>query len=155
MALCSVGLVAALIGATLAGWLGISQWGFYENARIDQELRAHTESDGELIGFVYRIPSPALDAHAEIGHLILADDAIEIKTETQTLKIQKSEVMAISREPNIHSLLGLGGWIVLTLKTSEALKLESRKYNTMLRSRIHSKKLCEELRTWKNERAPA
>ena len=155
VALISLGTYVAFIGAILAGWFGVSHWGFFENRRIDTELRAKSGSEGELIGFVYRVPPTALDAHAEIGLLLVKVGCLEFRTEAGAYTVEMTEIKKISRQFNIHSLLGLGGWIVLSRLDGSELKLESRKYNNMLRSRIRSKELYRELTNWKNEKAPA
>ena len=146
-------VVQALIGVVVAAY-GVNKWGFYENSKIDQELRARTSKEGELIGFVFRNPPTALDAHAEVGLLNIEPNKLEITTETDTYVIPKDQVIDILTQLNIHSLLGLGGWIVLSLTNEKPFSFESRKHPNMRHSRIRSKKLIQELRTWKQEKAP-
>jgi hypothetical protein len=143
------------IAAIVAAWFGVSQWGFFENEKIDQELRARTGKAGELIGFVFRKSTTALDAHAEIGLLTFEPDQLEITTEAATYFIFRDQIRDISNHINIHSLLGLGGWIVLNLTGDKPFHLESRKYGTMRQSRIRTKRLKQELISWIQEKAPA
>ena len=149
------GNFAAAITAIIAAWIGVNQVGFFANAIIDRELRQKTKAEGELIGFVFQNSPNGLDAHAEIGLLAVHEESLVIVTEDQSYQLTWKDIDSIKREFNIHSILGLGGWIVLNLQSGEKFKLESRKFNTMLKSRIRTKALIEELRFWRHEKAPA
>ena len=138
-----------------AAWLGVSQWGFFENVKIERELRARLGSEGELIGFVYCRPPTALDAHAELGLMTILPDEIKVETEDESYLIRLADITNVDRQMNIHSLLGLGGWIALELETGRNFRFESRKYPTMYQSNRRTNELFAELRTLINEKAPA
>lgn len=140
--------IAGAILGIFAAYFGVHQWGFFENAKIDRELRARTGKDGELIGFVYRDPPTVLDAHAEIGLLNVESHLLTIATETGTTVLGRDQIKTISRKGNIHSLLMLGGWIALELEDGEFFRLESRKLNTMGASRSRTNQLFVELSNW-------
>ncbi len=144
----------AIIGIG-AAWFGVSQWGFFENVKIERELRARLGSEGELIGFVYCRPPTALDAHAELGLLTIMADEIKIQTEDESYVLRLAQVTDVGRQMNIHSLLRLGGWIALELDTGRKFKFESRKFPTMYQSNRRTNEVFAELRTLINEKAPA
>lgn len=148
-------LVTKGLVAVLVAYLSIDRWGFFENRKIEQELRDLTKSDGEIIGFVYKNPAGAWDAHAELGLLIVRVDHLDVLTENGGLAIKRNEISKISRQGNIHSLIGLGGWVALELTNGQTFKLESRKYHTMFASKIRSAKLLAELERWLKLKSPA
>lgn len=137
-----VGLVGVILGVAVC-WIGINFLGFFENSKIEAELRAKLGSeDGELIGFVFDRPADALDAHAEVGLLQLSGGNIRIATEERSLNLR---ISSIRREPNIHSLVGLGGWI--RAETDQgSIKIESRKHPTMFASARETNRLAERLK---------
>ncbi len=147
-------LVQATVGIAVA-WYGVSHWGFFENTKIDRELREKVGPDGELIGFVWLSRPTALDVHAELGLMNLVSDELRIVTEDKSYVIRLNEVAEIGRQMNIHSLIGLGGWIALKLENGTTIRLESRMYPTMLKSMTRTKVLFKELSIWKHEKAPA
>ena len=143
------------VGGILATWVGIDRFGFFENKKIDQELRIRTGADGELIGFVYRQPPTIYDAHAEIGLLRVTRNKVVIVSEDETIEFDRAEIVEISREKNIHSILLLGGWLVIKLSSGEVLKLESRKFNSMMISSMRTDALQDKIKPTRHEKAPA
>lgn len=141
--------ILGAIAGIIAAYFGVHQWGFFENAKIDRELRARTGKDGELIGFVYCEPPTMLDAHAEIGILNLESDRLTINTEAANYSLNRDQIVAIGRRSNIHSLLLLGGWIAIELADGKAFRFESRKLNTMGASRKRTNQLYRELSDWR------
>lgn len=150
-----LGLGWQCLFSILIAWVGVSQWGFYENKTIESELRERTGSNGELIGFVFKNPPTALDAHAEVGLMKIDDEFLVVVTEDETHSIHETEVLGVKRQMNIHSLLLLGGWVCLILADGSTFRFESRKYSTMLRSSLRTKQLLAEIKQWQKERAPA
>lgn len=137
-----VGLGGVILGVAVC-WIGINFLGFFENSKIEAELRAKLYvEDGELIGFVFDRPADALDAHAEVGLLHISTGGIRIATEERLLNLR---ISSIQREPNIHSLVGLGGWIRAETEQGP-IKIESRKHPTMLASARETNRLAERLR---------
>ena len=149
------GVPIRCLAAIAVAWVGVSHWGFFENTKIDQELRAKTNADGELIGYVFKKNPTALDAHAEIGILNVSPQKLSVTSEDGIFEIPRQDIVSITRQSNIHSLLVLGGWVVVTLAHGAEFKLESRKHRTMWQSRKRTAILFEELITWKHEKAPA
>ena len=143
------GVIVQCLSAIAVAWICVNQWGFFENSKIDAELRKKTAAEGELIGFVHLKPPTALDAHAEIGLLQLKQTSLEINTEDEKIQIKKQDIASITRSRNIHSILFLGGWVVLTLTDGTKLQLESRQFPTMFRSKLQTNKLAETMKTWK------
>lgn len=148
-------LVVRVVIGIAAGILGVNLWGFYENKKIDRELRNLTRSEGELIGFVYKVPAGMLDAHAEIGILSIDDDQLQVVTEKGGIVLRRDDIVGLNRRRNIHSILFLGGWIVLELKNGSDFRFESRMFNTMHMSKLRTDQLFLELALWQAEKSPA
>lgn len=144
-------LALRIVAGIAAAYFGINVWGFYENEKIDRELRKLTQSNGELIGFVYLQPPTMYDAHAEVGILTVAESYLEISSERGGIVLNRSDIVALNRRYNIHSVLLLGGWIVLELKNGSEFKFESRKFPTMHMSKLRTDQLFLDLALWHGE----
>lgn len=150
-----LGILVQAIAFIFWAWIGIGIWGFYDNQKIDQEIRGICGAEGELVGFVFTRLSPALDLHAEIGLMRILDDGLEIVGELEPVIIHKNEIVEISRKVNLHAIVLLGGWIAIELLDGRELRFESRKFSTMFKSSVRTRAVFQELKTWKQEKAPA
>lgn len=140
----AIGIYQKAIAFVGFAFLGIGLFGFFENKKIEHELRSLTEiQTGELVGFVYDIPADKLDAHAEIGILQIDSKEIILTTEDREIRFPIKKLKSVKRTFNIHALILLGGWIELGFETP--LKIESRKFPTMFQSAYRTSKLYREL----------
>ena len=140
----------------IATYMGINFWGWFENAKIESELRNRTQAQGELIGFVFKIPPSIFDAHAEVGLLSIQPERLNVETEDGGFVILREEIVSISRGMNIHRILLLGGWVVIELRDGQFFRLESRKFNSMLAGKQRTNRLFQELTLWQsNKNGPA
>jgi hypothetical protein len=144
-------LMIASVLSIIATHIGINQFGFFDNSKIQEEMQS---PGGELIGFVAEVPPSIFDAHAEIGILNMNSKKLLIKTENREVVILKKNILGISRKPNIHWLIGLGGWVAITLRDNKVIKLESRQYRTMWQSKKRTDELFTELKNWMQKDAP-
>jgi hypothetical protein len=124
--------------------IGINQLGFFENRKIERELREITSQKGELIGFVWKVPASPLDIHAEIGIMSLSERMVHVYTESHHYQIE--EIVQVVRKPNVHSLVLLGGWVCLVTAQGEQFCFESRARRTMWQSRKYTNQLYEKIR---------
>lgn len=150
------GVAAVAIGyPAVAGWSFLPAWiitymslncfGFFQNAKIRQEL-TDLGAKGELVGFVFDRPPSLLDAHAEVGMMHLTSKRLTITTEERKLEWPLTSVIDVIERPNPHTFLGLGGWIQLELEGQPPLKLESRARDTMRASRAETRRLYLQLK---------
>jgi hypothetical protein len=142
----TVGTYAKPIAFVAFSYLGIGLFGFFENRKIERELRSSTGLEsGELVGFVFDVPADALDAHAEIGILQIETRELVLTTEDREIRFPIRKLRSVKRSFNIHALILLGGWIELGF--DPPLKLESRKFPTMFQSAFRTSKLYRELQS--------
>jgi hypothetical protein len=127
-------------------YLSINQFGFFQNESIRKELMVATNKGGELVGFVHLNPSDALDAHAEVGLLHFGEDGFIVDCQNQTYEYTWDKVTYIKRSKNIHWWIGLGGWIEIGLEGTRPFKIESRLHDKMLKSKLRTNKLFEEIK---------
>lgn len=123
----------------------ISRFGFWENSQIRSELLAIYASDGLLVGFVFDRPADYLDAHAEVGLLTISRNKLKINSEERTIEVPINASTRITRQFNIHQLIGLGGWIRIQNEGLPDLRIESREQNTMFASKRKTNQLFGQL----------
>lgn len=114
---------ASLLCAILfpaVGWLSLNWLGLWGNESMRRQvtrLYERTEPPPDWGRIWVGAARPAfrgvLDPHEEVGFLILRAEELEFFSETVRLKLPKSTLKAIRTGVNPHSLVGLGGWVVL------------------------------------------
>ncbi len=154
--LCAAGLVV--------GWLAVNKFGLWGNAAMKQELARKllaklglNASDCTFVGFATPSYIGTLDAHEDLGFLAVLDDQIEFHGEDHNVSLTKNSVREIRRRANIHTLLGLGGWVSIEAELSGKpvrLLVEPRHANTLLGNKKVAKALMVDLTRWKNENGP-
>lgn len=122
----------------------ISRFGFWENSQIRSEMLALYPCGGLLVGFVFDRPADYLDAHAEVGLLTIRKGKLEIKSEDRTIEVPINANTRLTRQFNIHQLIGLGGWIRIQNEGFPDLRIESREADTMFASQRRTKVLFEQ-----------
>ncbi len=138
----------------LAGWFGINLFGLYQNEAMKRELHSLRPADAKLVRFV-GIATPRhrslLDAHEDVGWLILEEDSLRFVGERKRIQLAKNEIRSVRFRPNVHSLLGLGRWIAIE-GTHEGkrflLRVEPREHKTLRANRKEGARLLDELRAW-------
>ncbi len=148
-------VLVAILGLRLGVWgagLGvivaiplISRFGFWENAQIRKELLNIYPQSGELVGLVHDREADLLDAHAEVGLLVVSNGAIRIQTQERLISVPLNSKTTIARQFNIHQLIGLGGWIKVINEGHPNLLIESRERDTMYASKLATHELFERL----------
>ncbi len=150
-----------LIASTVVGWLAVNQFGFFNNAKMRKQLELILVAKGEqaseeliFVGFATPKYSSMLDAHEDVGFLEFLSDRIVFVSETRRIEIMKSDISGTARRANVHSLLGLGGWVGIDARLGEKrfrLLVEPRERNTMLASKRYAKKLTSRIAAWLKE----
>ncbi len=150
-------IVLVAIGQVL-GWLGVNWFGSALNHSMRAELallKADRLPDipgkGEFVGFATPRFRSALDPHEDVGLLYFMPDKLAYLGERYQLDIPRATVKKISRKPNIHTLLALGGWISIEGENAGKpfqVLLEPRERSTGVGNRREARKLLERLRAW-------
>jgi len=151
-----------LVAFVAVGWVAVCLFGLYQNLEMRAELarrldRAHEGRNEEryFVGIARPKYRSILDAHEDVGFIIVQPERLDFFGDTLHLEILKSTVREIRFRANPHSWVGLGRWVSVegTLKGNEfRLLMEPRESATLLGNLRRSRDLCERLQTWlKNE----
>ena len=109
--------------------------------------------EGEFIftGFATPKYSSMVDAHEDVGFLRIMPDRLQFISETRSMEILKSDVKEVGYRANVHSILGLGGWVSVDATVGNRkfrLLVEPRERNTMLTSKKFRRRLVTRLNGW-------
>ncbi len=126
-----------LVGSFALGWLTVNAFGLFANQAMRAELSARlglTASGGEFVGFARPTYRSGLDPHEDVGFLVLGEEGLRFTGDTLTVDLPWDAVERIRLRPNIHTLLGLGGWISIEGHLDGApvrMLVEPRNHNTL------------------------
>lgn len=149
--------VGLLILGVIVGWLGVNQFGLYQNARMRRRLLIVLSKGQDLptekffVGYSSPRYSGIVDAHEDVGFLCLAKEALVFVSETRMVDIKRADISLIRFRSNVHSVLVLGRWIsVEGFKSGVPVRLlvEPRERNTMLGNLMYGGKLRRRLEAW-------
>lgn len=104
-----------------------------------------------FVGFARPSYKDLLDPHEDIGFLIVRENRIEFLGESIQLEVKKSEITRIGFLPNVHTIVGLGGWMAIegvVDGTRVRLLVEPREKKTLLGNLLLNGRLRKKLRNW-------
>ena len=97
----------------VVGWLGVNVFGLYQNEAMRGEMQrriGQLEIDlGQsrtFVGFSRPGKGGLLDAHEDVGFLVVREGEIEFVGDTHRVMLPRSAVQRIRFRPNVHSLVG-------------------------------------------------
>ena len=136
------------------GWLATNVMGLWDNDRMRAELarrfgrtQAGQKQDLVFIGFSSLKYRGALDPHEDIGFLVFGDEELEIFGDARQLTLKRTEITKIEKKGNVHSLVGLGGWIAIYTPEGGVL-IEPRERTSLLANKRFAKELRAKLESW-------
>lgn len=141
-------------GGVLVGWIALSLFGFWGNSTMRRMLSARLlPGDGSwFVGFASPKFAGLLDAHEDVGFLILGKDELTFAGDSRRVVLPKGCVVRVVFRPNVHTLVGLGRWVsvegVVDGKPVRML-LEPRERSTMLGNLMLSGRLRREVEAWR------
>ena len=143
--------------ATLVGWASVSLFGLWGNAAMRRQLAARIKDPGErwFVGFASPKFSGLLDAHEDVGFLILGKDVLLFAGDSRRVELPKDCVARVGFRPNVHSCLGLGRWVSVegvVRGTPVRMLLEPRERSTMLGNFRLSGRLRREIENWTRDK---
>lgn len=150
--------LAFLMGATLAGWLATGWFGLYQNLRMRQELSSLLLARGEnldgaiFVGLATPRHSGILDAHEDVGFLLLKADRLRYVGENRVIEIYRNDIGRIRLRPSVHTLVGLGGWISIEGEVQGSpirVSIEPRESATMFGNARRRRPLSKRLEGWR------
>lgn len=146
--------------SSIAAWFALNAFGYFENQSMRRQLERilqvqGTPIEGEYIfvGFATPTYSSMVDAHEDVGFLRFLDDRLVFVSETRTIEVMKADITGAQKRFNVHSLLGLGGWVGIDASIGERkfrMLIEPREKRTMLASKQYSARLIARIAEWKS-----
>lgn len=156
--------LALIFGFPLVGTLVLNGLGLFGNDRLRAELsrqfsREHEVGDRKIlfVGLARPEYRGILDPHEELAFLLVGSKSIEIYGELTRLSFTPRQLLEIKRKRNIHSWLGLGGWLELKIgegSSARTLLVEPREFSVLTRNRKFSRELKAQLEQWRNGAEP-
>jgi hypothetical protein len=111
--------VAFLFLFTAVAYLSTGIIGAWRNHALARQLRYRLHAQGVevpdqayFVGFARPAYRSALDPHEDIGFVWWDKDGVEFIGERNRIQLGAKQVTAVRLRPNIHSVLGFGGWLV-------------------------------------------
>lgn len=152
--------LGALVVALILGIVGLNWFGMIGNRDMAESMLKKLivyGVDRNVPRFFVGAATPKyvglLDAHEDVGYLLLEPDRVRFVGDTLRVDMAKSTVTSIDLAANVHSFLGLGGWVVvhgLLEGKPIQLKVEPRVHRTMLANKRERRKLLDALKKWKS-----
>ncbi len=148
--------LALLLAFPIAGWVMLGIFGLWGNAAMRDELgrkfgREHGRPETPLIFVGVATPKfrSILDPHEDVAFLQIQPESLFFYGDATTFELAKSDIQGFKLAPNTHSILILGGWIVIETSNGKTL-VEPRQKDTLWGNRKFRKQLIKELTEWKN-----
>jgi hypothetical protein len=161
----SVNLLLWIAAFIAAAWVLLALLGFFGNGAMRKEMgrrlhieRAFDKTPRFFVGFARPTYKSALDAHEDVGFLLLHPDRIEFWGSEVKVSIDRRDVTGTRFRPNTHTIVGLGRWVSIEAVVGEKpvrLLVEPRVKSTLFGNLIFSKKLLKAIQDWKAEGPPA
>lgn len=151
-------VVWPLLSAPILAWLGVNQWGLLGNRAMRRAIeRKYTPLEGALpaerwfVGIATPSHRSLWDPHEDVGILHLTDTALVFRGDRKQIELPRSSIVSVRRRPNVHTWIGLGGWIAIEGKLQGKpvrLSIEPRDHSTLWANRKAAAALSTRLRTW-------
>lgn len=136
------------------GWLCLNFFGLASNRVMADALgqrygREYGRPDAEREFVGYASPSfrSVWDPHEDVAWLFLHPDQLELYGDQIRANLLRRDVLQVRLRPNVHSWLGLGGWIEV-IGRGQTWRIEPRRYSTLLGNRRYRKQLYARLVAW-------
>lgn len=147
------------LGAFLVvGWIGTALFGLAGNGSLKNEMgrRWHLEHafstvEKYFVGFARPTYKGLLDAHEDIGFLVINDDELEFFGSELNYLMPKSLVKEVRFRANPHTWLGLGRFVSVEGQIdgkAVRMLIEPRESPILIGNLAHSKRLRQRLREW-------
>lgn len=122
------------------GWLAVNFIGLIGNSRLKLALEhrfkdeyEYDQSERLFAGFSRPGKYGLLDPHEDVGFLVFREAELEFFGEVHRVSVPYGMVRRVYRRANIHSILGLGGWVAIDAEVGGKtirLQVEPRVKNT-------------------------
>jgi len=149
--------LACFVAFPIVGWLALNFLGFFGNGWMKRELARRLGFTGTrgperfFVGIARPSFRSALDAHEDVGYLVVHPDRLEFVGETVRVTFPREDVRKVRIRWNPHSWVLLGRWIAVEGVAGDRpirLSIEPRERATLLGNLFYSEKLIARLREW-------
>jgi hypothetical protein len=155
--------LAWLVGGQVAGWLGVAFLGGTSNQAMREELAVRLArrlpappASADFVGLSTTQHRSLADPHEDVGFLYLQPNGLSFWGEKYQMHVPWQSIESIRSRPNVHTWLGLGGWIELVgveHGTPFRLWIEPRASASAFANKSRRKALLAELRSRHSERS--
>lgn len=152
---------AAIVTVTLVVTiLSVNRFGLFQNEQMKRETLAALAKQSSSIptqrhfvgiarpGFV-----GPLDPHQDVGFLWWDEERMYFRSAVNSITVTRMNVSRTALSANIHSLIGLGGWVSVTAKmgsTDQSFFFELRDAQVLFKNNRQRKVIFRELLAWKS-----
>lgn len=153
-----------LIGGQILTLVVLNFTGLFENNsmrralyREFQVLRPNHRGWKMFVGYASERYSSWLDPHEDLGYCCLTPDTFEFYGDSKIRTVKREQVSRIRWKPNVHSLLGMGRWIVIEAVQDGklvTLKFEPRDRDNLFGNLLLGRKLKQRLENWLQKKTP-
>lgn len=120
----------------VVGWLAVNFLGLIGNSSlrksIEMRFKDRYEYDTDekyFVGFSRPGRHGLLDPHEDLGFLVFRERGLEYFGEGHQIELDWNQIYSVGKRPNIHSWLGLGGWVSIEANVGDKdvrLQIEPR-----------------------------
>lgn len=153
-----------LLAGQVSTWIALNFTGLWDNGAMRralykefQILKPNYRGWKMFVGYATGPYSSWLDPHEDIGYCCLTGETLEFYGDARVRTVQRADVKRVHWRPNVHTLLGLGRWIVVeTVENGKPVvyKFEPRDKDTLLGNLIAGRRLRQRLENWLNSERP-
>ena len=153
-----------LIAAQVVAWITLNWTGLFENRNMRKALckdlevlKPHFRGFRAFVGFASPSHSSMLDAHEDVGFLLLTPETLEFIGDTRTIVVLHSQVFGVHFKANVHTLVGLGRWICIVGRIDGKpfeMRIEPRDRDTLLGNLLLGQDLKERVENWLKRSEP-
>lgn len=145
------------LGFLALGWLAVNFLGLHQNGFMRRELARRLGLAGSKAGERYfvGIARPkfrsALDAHEDVGFLVIYADRLEFLGETVQVALAKKDIKQVRTRANPHTFVFLGRWISIegeVAGTPVRMQIEPRERQTLLGNLFFGERLKQRISEW-------
>ena len=151
-----------LLAGQLLTWIVLNYTGLWDNKPMRralfkefQILRPNHNGWRLFVGYASGPYSSWLDPHEDVGYCCLTGDTFEFYGDAKVRVVRREDVKSIHWKPNVHTLMGLGRWIVIDVVEGGrpiSLKFEPRDRDTLIGNLLLGRKFKQRLENWRQKK---
>lgn len=147
-----------IVAGVNAGWMAVNYFGLQGNRTMRRAVERELISSGIdlkserwFVGMATPSYRDIWDPHEDVGFLIIEPEQLLFVGDSKRFEIDRATVIGVRRRANIHSWIGLGGWIVVSGSVngqSIELRIEPRESSVLTKNKRQARSLLLRLQNW-------